>query len=238
MVPFISSQASFIIANWWRLFSSSTRTRKSRSAQKRAVLPLYIWTLAIFSWYLSIPVLKVHGAKWAGNDWTRRDAPRWRCSFQCPPGLRQYLPGCRRKINFHCQGSWTDRIVPPVIHTRTRQWIMYIIHVYQKLWQVVDCIITISIKRNRCTRYAAPYGSSVWMYIWQTCCCLEIWAKPADWTPKIKSGIAALTGKLSVRHFSRRLLENYCFVLLTNKTPPQISDNRPDMRHRALFVRH
>ena len=36
--------------------------------------------------------------------------------------------------------------------------------------------------------------------------------------------------------FTRRLLENYCFVLLTNKAPPQISDNRPDMRHRALFV--
>ena len=36
--------------------------------------------------------------------------------------------------------------------------------------------------------------------------------------------------------FIRRLLENYCFVLLANKAPPQISDNRPDMRHRALFV--
>ena len=34
----------------------------------------------------------------------------------------------------------------------------------------------------------------------------------------------------------KRLLENYCFVLLTNRAPPQISDNRPDMRHRALFV--
>ena len=33
-----------------------------------------------------------------------------------------------------------------------------------------------------------------------------------------------------------RLLENYCFVLLTNRVPPQISDNRPDMRNRALFV--
>ena len=33
--------------------------------------------------------------------------------------------------------------------------------------------------------------------------------------------------------FIRRLLENYCFVLLTNRAPPQISDNRPDMRHRA-----
>ena len=32
------------------------------------------------------------------------------------------------------------------------------------------------------------------------------------------------------------LLENYCFVLLTNRAPPHISDNRPDMRHRALFV--
>ena len=36
--------------------------------------------------------------------------------------------------------------------------------------------------------------------------------------------------------FIRRLLENYCFVLLSNKAPPQISDNRPDMRHRAFFV--
>ena len=36
--------------------------------------------------------------------------------------------------------------------------------------------------------------------------------------------------------FPRRLLENYCFVLLTNRAPPQISDNRPDMGHRALFV--
>ena len=33
-----------------------------------------------------------------------------------------------------------------------------------------------------------------------------------------------------------RLLESYCFVLLTNRAPPQISDNRPDMRHRALLV--
>ena len=33
--------------------------------------------------------------------------------------------------------------------------------------------------------------------------------------------------------FIRRLLKNYCFVLLTNRAPPQISDNRPDMRHRA-----
>ena len=38
------------------------------------------------------------------------------------------------------------------------------------------------------------------------------------------------------RVFTRRLLENYCFVLLANKAPPQISDNWPDMRHRALFV--
>ena len=37
-------------------------------------------------------------------------------------------------------------------------------------------------------------------------------------------------------HFIRRLLENYCFVLLTNGAPPQISHNRPDMKHRALFV--
>ena len=36
--------------------------------------------------------------------------------------------------------------------------------------------------------------------------------------------------------FTRRLLENYCFVLLTNRAPPQISDDRPDMRQRALFV--
>ena len=28
--------------------------------------------------------------------------------------------------------------------------------------------------------------------------------------------------------------ENYCFVLLTNRVPPQISDNRPDMRQRAF----
>ena len=34
----------------------------------------------------------------------------------------------------------------------------------------------------------------------------------------------------------RRLLENYCFVLLTNKAAPHISDSSPDMRHRALFV--
>ena len=32
------------------------------------------------------------------------------------------------------------------------------------------------------------------------------------------------------------LFENYCFVLLTNRAPPQISDNRADMRRRALFV--
>ena len=37
-------------------------------------------------------------------------------------------------------------------------------------------------------------------------------------------------------NFIRRLLENYCVVLLTNRAPPQISDNRPDMRQRALFV--
>ena len=33
-----------------------------------------------------------------------------------------------------------------------------------------------------------------------------------------------------------RLLENYCFVLPTNRAPPQVSDNRLDMRQRALFV--
>ena len=38
------------------------------------------------------------------------------------------------------------------------------------------------------------------------------------------------------RLFITRLLENYCFVLLTNRAPPQISDNRPGMRQRALFV--
>ena len=37
-------------------------------------------------------------------------------------------------------------------------------------------------------------------------------------------------------NFIRRLFENYCFVLLTNRAPPQISENRPDMRQRALFV--
>ena len=36
--------------------------------------------------------------------------------------------------------------------------------------------------------------------------------------------------------FYERLFENYCFVLLTNRAPPQISDNRPDMRQRAFFV--
>ena len=36
-------------------------------------------------------------------------------------------------------------------------------------------------------------------------------------------------------NFIRSLLENYCFVLLTIRAP-QISDNRPDMGHRALFV--
>ena len=36
--------------------------------------------------------------------------------------------------------------------------------------------------------------------------------------------------------FLRRLLENYCFVLLTNRAPPEISDDRPQMRQRALFV--
>ena len=39
-----------------------------------------------------------------------------------------------------------------------------------------------------------------------------------------------------VHGFIRRLLENYCFVLLTNRAPPQISGNRPDRRQRALFV--
>ena len=36
--------------------------------------------------------------------------------------------------------------------------------------------------------------------------------------------------------FIRRPLENYYFVLLTNRAPPQMSDKRPDMRHRALFL--
>ena len=43
-------------------------------------------------------------------------------------------------------------------------------------------------------------------------------------------------GQTLFKDFIRRLLENYCFVLLTNRDPPQISDNRPDMGHRALFV--
>ena len=30
--------------------------------------------------------------------------------------------------------------------------------------------------------------------------------------------------------FIRGLLESYCFVLLTNRAPPKISDDRPDMR--------
>ena len=30
-------------------------------------------------------------------------------------------------------------------------------------------------------------------------------------------------------------MENYFAVLLTNRVPPQISDDRPDMRQRALF---
>ena len=34
----------------------------------------------------------------------------------------------------------------------------------------------------------------------------------------------------------KRLLENYCFVPLTNRALPQISDDRPDVRQRALFV--
>ena len=36
--------------------------------------------------------------------------------------------------------------------------------------------------------------------------------------------------------FIRRLLENYCFVLPTNRAPPQISDDGPDMRQTTLFV--
>ena len=38
------------------------------------------------------------------------------------------------------------------------------------------------------------------------------------------------------KSFITRLFENYCFVLLTNRAPPQISGNRPDMRQRALFL--
>ena len=34
----------------------------------------------------------------------------------------------------------------------------------------------------------------------------------------------------------RKAIGNYCFVLPTNRTSPQISDNRPEMRQRALFV--
>ena len=34
----------------------------------------------------------------------------------------------------------------------------------------------------------------------------------------------------------RKAIGNYCFVLHTNGAPPQISDFRPDMRQRALFV--
>ena len=45
-----------------------------------------------------------------------------------------------------------------------------------------------------------------------------------------------IQGKGMYSWFIRRLLENYCFVHLTNKAPPQISDTRPDMRQRALFV--
>ena len=44
------------------------------------------------------------------------------------------------------------------------------------------------------------------------------------------------SARFTKQTFIRRVLENYCFVILANKAPPQISDNRPDMRHRALFV--
>ena len=53
---------------------------------------------------------------------------------------------------------------------------------------------------------------------------LNILFIPDEWHPG--TGISTL-------EVERRLLENYCFVLLTNRAPPQISDNRPDMRHRA-----
>ena len=42
--------------------------------------------------------------------------------------------------------------------------------------------------------------------------------------------------QMQLHHITARLLENCCFVLLTNRAPPQISDNRPDMRQRALLV--
>ena len=34
----------------------------------------------------------------------------------------------------------------------------------------------------------------------------------------------------------RKAIVNYCFVFLTNRASPQISDITPDMRQRALFV--
>ena len=36
--------------------------------------------------------------------------------------------------------------------------------------------------------------------------------------------------------FYEGLLENYCFVLLTNRAPPQISYNRPDMRTGCVRI--
>ena len=34
----------------------------------------------------------------------------------------------------------------------------------------------------------------------------------------------------------RKAIGNYCFVFLTNRASPQISNIRPDMRQRTLFV--
>ena len=42
--------------------------------------------------------------------------------------------------------------------------------------------------------------------------------------------------KVLLQYYYQKAIGNCCFVLLANRASPQISDIRPDMRQRALFV--
>ena len=59
-----------------------------------------------------------------------------------------------------------------------------------------------------------------------------------DWTKEFWDGCGTVGHDVPLcKVFIRELLENYCFAaVLTNRVLPQISDDRPGMRHRALFV--
>ena len=105
--------------------------------------------------------------------------------------------------------------------------------------KMIDPVFCFNAKLIRAKpRVGAPFGLSVWKPGEKGC--------SREKSPRSENVGEPFKRQFLINHdctllcmrfiILRKAIGNYCFVLLTNRASPQISDIRPDMRQRALFV--